>query len=132
MIAVTPSRRTPEDMKRLLKEAVASQDMGWMWDETGENPYLGILALSDRLIVTAESISMISEALATGSPVHVLPLEGRGKRHDAFLARIIAERLVSPIEGDNIDWSFQSRGPIDSTAEPAARIKAMLERQPHE
>jgi mitochondrial fission protein ELM1 len=101
-----------------------------MWDETGENPYLGILALSDRLIVTAESISMISEALATGRPVHVLPLNGQGKRHDAFLTRIIAERLVSPIQGDDLDWSFASPGPLDSTAEPAARIKAMLDRRP--
>jgi mitochondrial fission protein ELM1 len=127
-IMVTPSRRTPDDIKRMLGNAVASENLGSMWDEAGENPYLGILALSDRLIVTAESISMISEALAIGRPVHVLPLEGQGKRHDAFLTRIIAERLVSPIQGDDLDWSFLSPGPIDSTTEPAARIKAMLER----
>jgi mitochondrial fission protein ELM1 len=100
-----------------------------MWDDTGENPYLGILALSDRLIVTAESISMISEALATGHPVHVLPLAGKGRRHDAFLTRIVEQRLVSPIKCDDLDWSFESPGPIDSTAEPAARIRAMLERR---
>jgi mitochondrial fission protein ELM1 len=127
--AITPSRRTPDDIKRLLRNALASKNLGSMWDQVGENPYLGILALSDRLIVTAESISMISEALATGRPVHVLPLEGQGKRHDAFLMRSIAERLVSPIQGDDLDWSFASPGPIDSTAEPAARIKAMLDRR---
>ena len=65
-----------------------------MWDESGENPYLGILALADRLIVTGESISMISEALVTGRPVHVLPLEGHGERHDAFLTRIVESRMV--------------------------------------
>jgi mitochondrial fission protein ELM1 len=129
-IVVTPSRRTPDDIKRLLGDAVASENLGSMWDGTGENPYLGILALADRLIVTAESISMISEALATGRPVHVLPLEGQGKRHDAFLTRIIAEKLVSPLRGDDLDWAFQSSGPIVSTAAPAARIKAMLERRP--
>ena len=60
------------------RHALAAKPFGTLWDETGDNPYFGILALADRLIVTAESISMISEALATGRPVHVLPLEGRG------------------------------------------------------
>ena len=125
---VTPSRRTPAEAKRVIAEALAAEKLGAMWDELGENPYLGILASADRLIVTAESISMISEALATGRPVHVLPLEGEGRRHDAFLARIIEQRLVSRIEGDDLDWSFQSPGPINSTAEPAARLRAMLEK----
>jgi mitochondrial fission protein ELM1 len=127
---ITPSRRTPNDVKRLLQNAAASEELGWIWDETGENPYSGILALSDRLIVTAESISMISEALATGHPVHVLPLMGHGKRHDAFLDRVIAEKLVSPIEGDDLDWNFAGPGPIASTTEPAERIKAMLKSRP--
>jgi mitochondrial fission protein ELM1 len=36
-----------------------------------ENPYLGFLGLADRLIVTADSISMIAEAVATGRPVEL-------------------------------------------------------------
>jgi mitochondrial fission protein ELM1 len=127
--AITPSRRTPSATKRRISNALASNALGSMWGETGENPYLGILALADRLIVTAESISMISEALASGRPVHVLLLEGQGKRHEAFLTRIVEERLVSPIQGDDLDWDFVGPGPIDSKAEPAARIRAMLERQ---
>jgi hypothetical protein len=126
---ITPSRRTSGATRRLIANALASDPLGSMWDEKGENPYLGILALADRLIVTAESISMISEALATGRPVHVLPLEGQGRRHEAFLTRIVEERLVSPIRGDDLDWDFAGRGPVYSIAEPAARIRAMLERQ---
>ena len=124
--AMTPSRRTPEGTKRLIAGALSTEAWGWLWDEESENPYLGILALADRLIVTGESISMISEALATGRPVHVLPLAGQGRRHDAFLTRIIAQGLVSVIEGDDLDWSFSGQKPIISTAAPAARIRAML------
>ena len=123
---ITPSRRTGEAARHILANALASDRFGTMWDGEGDNPYLGILALSDRLIVTAELISMISEALATGRPVHVLPLEGKGARHDAFLRRIVGERLVSRIEGDDLDWSFAGQAPIYSTAEPAARIRALL------
>jgi mitochondrial fission protein ELM1 len=124
--AVTPSRRTPERTKRLIAEALSSGAWGWLWDEEGNNPYLGILALADRLIVTGESISMVSEALAAGRPVHVLPLAGQGRRHDAFLTRILAQGLASVIEGDDLDWSFSGQSPIISTAEPAARIRALL------
>jgi uncharacterized protein len=34
-----------------------------------QNPYFGFLALADRFVVTADSISMIAEACATGKPV---------------------------------------------------------------
>lgn len=124
--AITPSRRTSGEAKRAITEALAAEPFGWMWDERSDNPYLGILALADRLIVTGESISMVSEALATGRPVHVLPLEGQGKRHDAFLTRIVDEQLVSPIEGGDLDWSFVGKAPITSTDEPARRLREIL------
>jgi mitochondrial fission protein ELM1 len=124
--ALTPSRRTGEPAKRALASAFLAEPLGTLWDETGENPYFGILACADRLIVTAESISMISEALATGRPVHVLPLEGRGARHEAFLERIVAERIVSRIEADDLDWDFQGKPPIFPTGKPAERLRALL------
>jgi mitochondrial fission protein ELM1 len=124
--AITPSRRTSEATKQQIGGALSAANFGWLWDESGDNPYLGILALAQRLIVTGDSISMISEALSTGRPVHVLPLEGQGKRHDAFLARIVEEGLVSPIDGDELDWSFQSQGPISSADEPARLLRQML------
>ncbi len=58
--------------------------------------------------------------------MHVLPLEGRGVRHEAFLRRIVADGLVSEIEGDDLDWDFTGGAPIYSTHEPARRIRAML------
>jgi hypothetical protein len=126
---LTPSRRTGAAARRILDEAFAGDDWITIWDEQGPNPYFGILALSERLIVTGESISMISEALATGSPVHVLPLEGGGGRHDAFLRRVVAERLVSAIEGEDLDWAFAGQGPVNTTPEIAARLRAMVDRR---
>jgi uncharacterized protein len=124
--SITPSRRTGVTAKAMIADAIASDRFGAMWDGTGDNPYFGILALAERLIVTSESISMISEALATGRPVHVLPLEGRGSRHASFLDQIVAEGLVSPIVGDDLDWNFAGGPPIESTAEAAARLRMML------
>ena len=36
-----------------------------------QNPYFGFMALADRIVVTADSISMIAEACATGKPVQM-------------------------------------------------------------
>ncbi|UCG72939.1 MAG: mitochondrial fission ELM1 family protein [Chromatiales bacterium] len=49
----------------------------WQPDDDG-NPYAGILALADELIVSGDSIAMLSEAVATGKPVHILDL-GAGR-----------------------------------------------------
>ncbi len=124
--AITPSRRTGADVTRTLADALAAESLGTIWDGAGDNPYDGILALAERLIVTGESISMISEALATGRPVHVLPLEGNGSRHAAFLREIAEERLVSIIEENHLDWGFTGTPAIRSTEEPARRLRKML------
>ena len=121
---VTPSRRTSAATRRMLADEIARGNLGWMWDGAGDNPYLGILALADRMIVTGESISMVSEALATGRPVHVLPLEGQGRRHDAFLRRIASVGMISVIEGDDLDWTFAG---IPPSIQPARRRRAFAQ-----
>jgi hypothetical protein len=40
-------------------------------DDHTANPYFGFLALADSFIVTAESISMLTESCATGKPVYL-------------------------------------------------------------
>ncbi|MFV8817816.1 mitochondrial fission ELM1 family protein [Haliea sp. E17] len=41
-----------------------------------QNPYLGMLAWADRIVVTGDSIAMLSEACATGKPVQIFDLGG--------------------------------------------------------
>jgi len=124
--AITPSRRTSRAVKQAITEALAAGAFGTLWDGTGENPYLGILGLAERLVVTGDSISMVSEALATGRPVHVLPLKGHGKRQHAFLTRMAEERRISIIEGDDLDWNFGGCSPVDPRTKIAAYIRRML------
>ena len=93
-ILVSSSARTP----RCAIDAFAAQDAvpmqlyRWTPDDP-DNPYLGFLALADEVIVTADSISMLSEAHATGKPVHMFDTGagGLGMRRDMALARGGAE-----------------------------------------
>ena len=43
--------------------------------ERADNPYLACLALADVIVVTGESESMLSEAVACGKPVYIYPVD---------------------------------------------------------
>ena len=68
-----------------------------VWDGQGDNPYFGYLALADVIIVTCDSVSMISEACSTGKPVYLVALEGDSARfrkfHEALLQAGVIRRF---------------------------------------
>ncbi len=71
---VTTSRRTGYTENELLKAHFEKLD-SYFYDGEGENPYFGMLALADSIVVTAESVSMLSESCATSAPVYAFDLE---------------------------------------------------------
>jgi mitochondrial fission protein ELM1 len=78
-LLVTASRRTGDANTAFLKSTLSGTP-SFLWDGTGDNPYFGLLGLADHIVVTNDSVSMISEAVATGKPVHVFALPGRAGR----------------------------------------------------
>ena len=83
-VLVTPSRRTGEENIAVLRAALADIP-GFFWNGFGENPYYGILGLSDVILVTADSVNMITESCATGRPVYIYNLPGGSKKSANFL-----------------------------------------------
>jgi uncharacterized protein len=96
-VRATASRRTPEATLRVLQEA-AGPDV-WLWDGTGENPYFELLAAADALLVTADSISMVSEAASLGRPVYLVRLPGNPGKYGRFLDRIVERGSARWFEG---------------------------------
>lgn len=122
-LAITPSRRTPAWMLRQLATTFAEHPRVFLWDLAGDNPYRGILALADRLVVTSDSVSMVSEAIASHHPVEVLDLGFA--RHVGFIQTLVDRRLVRRFEGDpSIPVTL---GPVNATTEAAARVRALLQ-----
>ena len=71
-LLVTTSPRTPAGFARRLEQAIEVPLFSYQWRPDAEtNPYWAFLALADRIVVTEESISMITEALATGKPTYL-------------------------------------------------------------
>jgi hypothetical protein len=57
-----------------------------------ENPYLGYLARAEVLVATGESESMLAEAVATGLPLYVYPLDERRPTLKARWKNTVFER----------------------------------------
>ena len=122
-VAVVPSRRTPDEVLALFAEAGARDPGLWVWRRDGDNPYLGVLALADRLVVTGDSTSMVSEALATPHPVEVFTPKLR-RRHQGFVRGLEARGLIRVFDGT---WTEPRPRPVvDATAEAAAAVRRLL------
>jgi mitochondrial fission protein ELM1 len=122
-LMVTPSRRTGKVAERQLRERLAGEP-AVMWDGTGENPYLGYLGLADAIVVTCDSVNMVSEACATGKPVYIVELEGRkhSKFRD-FREMLTTMGIVRRFDGVLDRWSYD---PLDETARIAKEIRLRM------
>lgn len=81
-VLVSTSRRTGAEVSAAVeKELQASGVPYFMWmpeDQTArDNPYLAYLGLADAVVVTADSVSMVSEAASAGKPVYIYGDETR-------------------------------------------------------
>lgn len=80
-LLLTTSPRTPDDFSRRLEEAIDVPSFRYRWTkDAAENPYWALLALADRIVVTEESVSMITEALATGKPTYLASISPAADR----------------------------------------------------
>jgi mitochondrial fission protein ELM1 len=121
-VALTPSRRTDPAAIRALTEVIAPLG-GWVWDGTGENPYFGLLALADAIVVTMDSVSMVSEAAATAAPVLVAALPGKSRRIGLFLDGLTQDGRIRPFAGRLEMWPAE---PLDDTPRAAAEMRRRL------
>jgi len=83
---VSSSARTRQEALDVLQRTLDPSTFVYRWRPNDpDNPYFGILALADELVVTSDSIAMLSEAAATRKPVHVFDLAKPGVPHDRTL-----------------------------------------------
>ena len=122
-LMVTVSRRTPDPLREAVKK-LAVETGGFLWDGSGENPYVAMLALADAVVVTSDSANMVSEAVSTGAPVLLFDLPRTYIRHRRMFAGLAIAGALRPFTGRLEPLSYK---PIDATpriAEALARSYA--------
>jgi mitochondrial fission protein ELM1 len=76
-LLVSTSARTGRAAMAALDRAIEVPCRFYRWRKNDpDNPYLGFLAVADRIIVTGDSMSMLAEACSTGRPVHIFEFGG--------------------------------------------------------
>jgi mitochondrial fission protein ELM1 len=126
-LMVSTSRRTGVAPTRTLHDALAAVPHyfhGWREGDTS-NPYLAYLALADAVVVTGDSISMISEACFTGVPVFIADKgEYIPTKHRRFHQLLYSEGLARPLNGHFTPYEYT---PLDEAGRIADKIKARFQ-----
>ncbi len=123
-LLITASRRTGAENEDLLRERLAGLPAE-IWDNRGDNPYFAFLGLADAIVVTSDSVNMVSEACYTGKPVHVFRLPGGGgTKFDRFHESLVEAGVTRPFEGRLESWQYD---PLDERTALAAEIREKLD-----
>lgn len=94
-VLATASRRTPAAAGARMRERLKSlPGVVWTSDADGSNPYAGLLGWADRIVCTADSVNMLSEAAATNVPVYAVGVERISGRPRRFVDSLIASGRV--------------------------------------
>ena len=123
-LLITASRRTGPENAALLRERLKGLPAE-IWDGEGDNPYFAFLGLADAIVVTGDSVNMVSEACYTGKPVHVFHLPGGGgTKFDRFHESLAEAGNTRPFEGRIENWQYDA---LDERTALALEIRGKLE-----
>lgn len=120
-VLATTSRRTGDAAGTALEARLSGiPSRLHRWGNGGPNPYAGFIAFADRLVVTGDSVSMLSEALATAAPVFVAGTPAGAPRHRALRMELESAGQVTPLERFP---EAPARVPLDESGRVAALVR---------
>lgn len=121
-LLITTSRRTDIGTQAQLKTELKGDNV-YIWTNEDEshtpNPYLGMLAYANAVIVTEDSVSMVSDALQTRCPVYLYKLSGQSRKFDRFYKILGDDKLISTF-CEEINFNFSAPRKVI----PAAKLIA--------
>ncbi len=129
-LLVLGSRRTPTTLVDIFRrELKGVPGLVWAGPDDGRNPYPGVLGWADRLVVTPDSVNMLSEACAVGCPVSTLvtgPLPAKLERFHQAL------RAAGLLHDMGADAGTTPAPPLRETAAIAAALRERILARPRD
>ena len=118
-----PSMRTP---KKIIDKAKSYFDENQIIiTNVDKKAYLSSLKIAEQIIVTCDSISMISEAAMTGKPIYVadIPAKKNDFRIKKFNKLFNQLNIIKKLENKLETWHYEN---LDETSRIAIQIKKKL------
>ena len=122
-LIIIPSYRTPENIIKKANEAFGFNHH--VIKAVDKKAYLSSLSISDYIVVTCDSISMISEAAVTGKPVYVAMMKSSrpSLRFNRFFNQFEMLGIIKRLNGSIDNWSYDK---LDEVNRIAPLIKAKM------
>ncbi len=118
-----PSMRTPQKIIDLAKNFFDKDQI--IVTEVDKKAYLSSLKLSDYIVVTCDSTSMISESAITGKPIYVaqMPTIKKNERFAKFFELFKSLNIIKDLDNSVEDWNYEK---LDETDRISSYIKEKI------
>ncbi|MDA9996809.1 mitochondrial fission ELM1 family protein [Candidatus Pelagibacter sp.] len=122
-LVVIPSMRTPINTIHYAKEFFGENHT--VIEDVDKKAYLSALAISEKIVVTCDSSSMISEAALTGKPIYVANIspKKKDKRFQRFRNLFRELNIIRNLGEEIENWNYQK---LDETNRVANIIKQKI------
>jgi mitochondrial fission protein ELM1 len=122
-VLLATSRRTGAEAEQALTAAMSGPHASYVWGQGGDNPYMGFLALADAIVVTGDSVSMCSEACATGKAVFIAAPDAiTAPKHRRLHQELYAKGYARTFDGSYAAWMH---APLNAAVEVADAVKRL-------
>ncbi len=123
-VLLTTSRRTGMEAEQALLSTIPAPRFAFTWGAAGDNPYMGLLALADAIVVTGDSVSMCSEACATAAPVYIFaPDDMVAAKHARLHTALYEKGFARSLDGRLERWTHP---PLNAAQDIALAVEAKL------
>jgi len=108
-----PSMRTPKKVIDLAKSYFDKNQI--IITEVDKKAYLSSLKLSDYIVVTCDSTSMISESALTGKPIYVaqMPPVKKNNRFEKFFELFKSLNIIKDLDNSVENWNYEKLNETD-------------------
>ena len=102
-----PSMRTPQKIINLAENFFDKNQI--VITQVDKKAYLSSLKLSDYIVVTCDSTSMISESAITGKPIYVaqMPSIKKNRRFIKFFELFKSLNIIKDLENTVEEWNYE-------------------------
>jgi len=116
-LIVIPSMRTPQNIIEKAKSYFDKDQIVIL--DVDKKAYLSSLKISDHIVVTCDSTSMISEAAITGKPIYVaqMPAIKNNQRFKSFFNLFESLNIIKELNNSVENWTYTKLNETNKIAE---------------
>ena len=116
-LIVIPSMRTPPNIIEKAKSYFDKDQI--VIPDVDKKAYLSSLKISDHIVVTCDSTSMISEAAITGKPIYVaqMPAIKNNQRFKSFFNLFESLNIIKELNNSVENWTYTKLNETNKIAE---------------